>query len=586
MNRILLSMLFSLVALVASADNRTFSEMQVIAASKLSAAEVKGVNGRSAVRDIQCIIEEPTFGIFTPADAQGFVIVAKSNFVDPVIAYSTERFDATNIPPAARLYLAHASRTLEAIEAGRMQVPRRTASFTPVENFVTTQWSQEYPYNRKTPNNYPTGCVATALAQCLNYCQYPPSVDFEGRYWVTTPQGNTTKTERMTEHVSTTYTWPYKDTYKLKGNPGDNVDELLRDCGYASNMQYTADFAGTGSIYASSALTSCFQYPETCIKYFDKDDFGIDQETWDQMIYDELAVRSPILYGAFSSEGGHAFLLTGVDAEGLVYINWGWRGKADGFYAMELMDPDGHGDGFTDGPHMITGIRPTPLATDKKLVRIESWTGNPYTFRWGTSTDDDGVERHTLYCDMPYGLVNRSPVTFRGVFGLFAQDLTDGSTWVIAEDLQDRDTVPSGYGAGGDSEQYKDFYFYYVIDGEQGLKPGHTYRMAFGTRDDEEGIWHSILCSGGELAYDITYTGDPATSTVSEEKTPMPVLDGIFAVRQDVASGLASNNLTRVYDTAGRLVYTAPTCQFNLWDVPARGILVVKQGKQTRKVVR
>ena len=143
MNRILLSMLFSLVALVASADNRTFSEMQAIAASKLAAAEVKGVNSRPAVRDIQCIIEEPTFGIFAPADAQGFVIVAKSNLVDPVIAYSTERFDATNIPPAVRMYLAQASRTLEAIEAGRMQAPRRTASFTPVENFVTTKWSQD-----------------------------------------------------------------------------------------------------------------------------------------------------------------------------------------------------------------------------------------------------------------------------------------------------------------------------------------------------------------------------------------------------------------------------------------------------------
>ena len=86
------------------------------------------------------------------------------------------------------------------------------------------------------------------------------------------------------------------------------------------------------------------------------------------------------------------------------------------------------------------------------------------------------------------------------------------------------------------------------------------------------------------MAYDITYTGDPATSTISEVRTPMPVLDGIYAVRQEAAK--VSDNITRVYDTAGRLVYTAPTRQFNLWDVPARGILVVKQGEQSRKVVR
>lgn len=586
MNRILLSTLFSLLTLAAFADNRSLSEMQAIAASKLTAAEVKGADGRSAVRDIRCIIEEPTYGIFTPADAQGFVIVAKSNLVDPVIAYSTERFDATNIPPAVRMYLTQASRTLEAVEAGRIQAPRRTASFTPVENFVTTKWSQDYPFDRKTPNNYPSGCVATALAQCLNYCQFPPSADFEGRYTLTTKQGNKEKTEKKTENVSTTYTWPYKDTYKTKGNPGDNIDELLRDCGYATNMNYTADYSGSSAIYAGMALTNYFQYPEACVKYYDKDDYAIDQEIWNQLIYDELAVRSPVLYGAHNSDGGHAFLLTGVDEEGFVYVNWGWRGNTDGFYSLELMDPYGQGgDGFTNSPTMITGIRPTPLATDKKQVRIEAYGGN-YTFRWGTSSDNDGVEHHTLYCDIPYGLLNFSPVSFQGVFGLFAQDLTDGSTWVIDEDLQDRDTVPSGFGYCGDSKEYEDFYFYYIIDGEKGLKPGHTYRMAFGTKDDEEGIWHSILCLGGEQAYDVTYTGDLATSTVSEEKTPLPVLDGIYAVRQDAASGGASENLTRVYDTAGRLVYTAPTCQFNLWDVPARGILVVKQGQKVRKVVR
>ena len=129
MNRKLLSTLFSLLALAAFADNRSLSEMQSIAASKLQGAEVKGIQGRSALRDIRCIIEEPTYGIFTPADAQGFVIVAKSDRVDPIIAYSTESFDAVNMPPSVRWYLSQVNSNLEAIEAGRMQAPRRTASF-------------------------------------------------------------------------------------------------------------------------------------------------------------------------------------------------------------------------------------------------------------------------------------------------------------------------------------------------------------------------------------------------------------------------------------------------------------------------
>jgi len=587
MNRKLLSTLFSLLTLAAFADNRSLSEMQSIAASKLSGAEVKGIQGRSALRDIRCIIEEPTYGIFTPADAQGFVIVAKSDRVDPVIAYSTERFDATNMPPSVRWYLSEVSRNLEAIEAGRKQAPRRTASFNPVENFVTTQWSQDYPFDRKTPNNYPAGCVATALAQCLNYWQYPPSVDFDGTYILTTPQGKTTKSEKKTEHVSTTYTWPYKDAYKSFGNYGDNIPELLRDCGYATYMEYTQDGSGSSILYVGLALTSIFQYPVECVKYYDQSYFGGDQEAWNQIIYDEMAARSPIVYGAHDKvAGGHAFVFSGVDEDGMVYVNWGWRGSADGFYAIELLEPMSNTgqDHFTEYHRMVTGLRTTPLPTDKQQTYIWGYKGDPYTFRWGIEKDEDEVEHHTLYCDLPYGFINLSPSGFEGVFGLFAQDLTDNTTWVIAEDLQDRDTIPAGYGYCGSSENYKEFYFYYYIDGENGLKPGHTYRIAFGTKDNREGVWRSILCLGGEVAYDVTYTGDPATSTISEVRTPMPVLDGIYAVRQ--SSAKASDDITRVYDTAGRLVYSAPTRQFNLWDVPARGILVVKQGQMVRKVVR
>jgi hypothetical protein len=46
------------------------------------------------------------------------------------------------------------------------------------------------------------------------------------------------------------------------------------------------------------------------------------------------------------------------------------------------------------------------------------------------------------------------------------------------------------------------------------------------------------------------------------------------------------DGITRVYDMQGRLVHTAPTATFNLWKVPARGVLVVKQGNTVRKVAR
>ncbi|MBO4802063.1 MAG: C10 family peptidase [Bacteroidaceae bacterium] len=567
-NVILFTFAILLVTSTAMADNRSMTQMRNIAAAKLNrTAAVKGLQTRVKPATLQCVAEDNAYTIFAPQGEEGFVIVAKSDLVKPVIGYSSERYDAEDVAPAFLSYLCSVSRFLTAVENGQVQAPRRTAAYTPVENFVTTKWSQDYPFNRKTPNNCPTGCVATALAQCLNYCQYPPSADFDGNYSVTTKQGNKEKTEWKTEHVSTTYTWPYKDSYKTKGTPGDNIDELLRDCGYAAYMKYTSEYGGTPSLFAGIALTQSFQYSEASVKYYDRDNYGIDQESFIQMIYDELALRCPVFYGSFNSEGGHAFLLTGVDEEGLVYANWGWRGNQDGFYAIELMDPDGQGDGFTNSPTLITGIRPTPLATDKKLSYISSFKGNPYTFRWGTSSDD-GVEHPTLYCDLPYGLVNWCPVSFQGVFGLFAQDLTDGNTWVIAEDLQDRDTIPAGYGMYGESKEYESFGFYYIVDGEQGLKPGHTYRMAFGTKDDEEDIWHSIYRVGGELAYDITYSGDPETSTVDPEPKAVPTPTAIHA---PLAAPAGAGQLPYYFDLSGRRITQ-----------PSRGFFI----HNGRKVVR
>ena len=590
MKKILFSFTLFLAATAGLADNRSLSEMQAIAASKLGSATaaVKGVNGSSALTPtLLRVADDAAYSIFTPEQGDGFVIVAKSTLSAPVIGYSKGRYDADNLPPAFRWYLSEVSRNLQDVENGMRRAPQRAATYTPVENFITTQWSQEYPFNQKTPNNYPAGCVATALAQCLNYYQYPASAKFTGTYELTTKVGQKTKTERKSEEVSTTYTWPYKDNYKNFGKYGDNIDELLRDCGYATYMEYSKDGSGTVGYLVGIALTKTFGYPEESIKLHYLSWVGYDAETWNQLIYDELGRRCPVLYGAGSETfGGHAFIFSGIDDEGKVYVNWGWRGTADGFFDIWLLTPKQGTTtiNFDLNHHMVYGIRPTALPTDRIETRIYSISGNAFTFRWGTSEDNDGVEHNTLYCDLPYGFINTCPSDFKGVFGIFGQDLTDGTSWVIADDLQDRDTIPAGYGYGGGSEQYKDFYFYYWIDGEKGLKPGHTYHMSFGTKDDREGTWHSIL-GQGEVGYKITYTGDPATSTIEEENIGLPVLTGIHAPSAAMNKP-GSDGLTRVFDTSGRLVYAAPDSQFNLWEVPAHGILVVKQGSQVRKVVR
>ena len=584
MKKIILFALLA-VSMQLTAAERTQGEMKDIAAQKLwAAAGVKGQRGGVNAQNVRCIYEDDALAVFEPQEAGAFVIVSKSDLASPVIGYSQTDFVLQNAAPALRWFLNAARQTILKAEAEgtTLKTAAHYASYQPVEPFITTLWHQNAPYNLKVLNQYPAGCMAIALAQCINYCRYPSNVNFKGYAWYKSKSSSKYTIDSI--DIKSTYFYPFLDTYGRASKGQQNaVATLVRDCGYATYMDYAEEGSGTLMFYSGDALVNDFKYPEECIKYLDCD-YSTPEEYY-EIIYSELQMKCPIMFGAqdANGSGGHAFVLCGIDNEGLVYVNWGWGGAADGFYDISLLNPDDME--FSNGQHMVYGIRSTPLENDHIITRIFSYSGEAYTFRLGTEKDDNGKEHQTLYADLPYGFINFNASTFKGVFGVFAEDLTDGTSWIISEELQDPIELPSISGYYGNSKDYEEFYFYYYIDGEEGLKPGHTYRMSFGCRDDREGVWHSILSIyGGELAYDIHYTGDLATTTIDEELKPVPVLDAINNVTADRSA--ESSNMTVVYDAMGRIVYSAPTAHFNLWDVPARGILLVKQGKQVRKVVR
>ena len=110
-----------------------------------------------------------------------------------------------------------------------------------VEPFITTTWGQGAPYYYKCPKTTKgdytlTGCVATAMAQCLKYYEYPAkgegkcSIKYNG------------KEKSVT--LNTTYDWAnMKDSYAASEGsltkPVTAVATLMRDCGYAVQMHYT-----------------------------------------------------------------------------------------------------------------------------------------------------------------------------------------------------------------------------------------------------------------------------------------------------------------------------------------------------------
>lgn len=567
MKKILYS-LFLTLCCVSTFAQRSEADMMAIAASRLQTAGVKATFDNDKTPAVRCLQQTSEYNIYGSTLADGFVIVAKNENVPPVLAYGDTPLDVNRMPTDMQWCLNLMERRIakngQAVATGLPEI------FSPVANFVTTKWGQGSPYNLLTPSvdgeHCPTGCVATAMAQCMNVFKYPASASFEEEYSV--------KNAKKTATVNSSYSWNYSDSYGASSLiAGKRIGQLMVDCGYAASMNYDIDNSGTYGFLAGYALVNHFNYPEQCVKHMSR--FNMSDEEWFNIIYREIQNGSPVLYGGNDAKnGGHAFVFSGMDADGLVYINWGWDGTGNGYFAIDLLDsPQGS---FTELQEMIFGIRVQPLPTDHIYGWITALNDSVgYNFRYEPYINEEhgyNVQK-CIQIDLYEGFYNMNSSTFCGEFGLFAIDLTDGSEWVVAE--TDPDTLMTGYGAFGDSIMY----FYDVAD----LKVGHTYRMSFGARDYRDTRWRSLLCEGGEIAYDVTIGADGNATITGPVQVPI-VAGNTSAVRSLAAT--KDDGLTRVYDLSGRQVYVAPTRSFNLWEVPARGVLVVSDANGSRRIVR
>lgn len=84
-----------------------------------------------------------------------------------------------------------------------------------------------------------------------------------------------------------------------------------------------------------------------------------------EIVSSELEEQRPILYcGQDPIDGGHAFILDGINENGLVHVNWGWSGSGNGWYDINVLKPTsyggsglGEGEGFNDSQSMVFGFK-------------------------------------------------------------------------------------------------------------------------------------------------------------------------------------------------------------------------------------
>lgn len=301
---------------------------------------------------------EPALYVYNRNGEKGFVVVSgdKNN---TILAYSTENiFDADEMPPACKEWIDNYTR-------GKAQL---TISAHAIKPLLKSTWGQGFPYNMKCPmerrSEYEgkqclTGCVPTAIAQVMYYYQYPERptgsvfyYDSKQSTWRELDFDNQPKFDW--ENINNEYeTTPTVEQCTA-------VADLFVSVTHASKADFGYDVTLATPKSSVARMADYFGYSKD-ITHHERSDY--DDDTWASLIITELEAERPVIYRGANSTIGHTFVCDGYDGNGMFHINWGWRGKSDGYYSLSALNPADQGeggsdDGYNNGQAIECGIRP------------------------------------------------------------------------------------------------------------------------------------------------------------------------------------------------------------------------------------
>ena len=285
--------------------------------------------------------------VFNAENSGGFVIVAGDDRMPDILGYSEKgTLNIDSVPDGLRWLLGYYEDIAKRTNGNSKAIAKtKRTERAPISPLIATEWGQDYPYNLQCPNigssQCITGCVATAMAQIMNYCQWP-----EGE--TTSIKGFTSYSNKINlpELEPTTFNWNYMNV--------SEISKLMRYCGQAIEMDYGLNASGTFSENAAYTLVQNFGYDSGLRIVYQQD---YTDEEWETLMYQELDAKRAVLFSGTGASGdvGHAFVIHGYDA-GRFYINWGWEGLDDGYFMLTGLTPDG--SDFSYYQSAVIGIQP------------------------------------------------------------------------------------------------------------------------------------------------------------------------------------------------------------------------------------
>lgn len=325
----------------------------------------------------------PEYYVFAPEDKKGFVIVSGDDRTHrPIVGYSLDSEFKANPSQSFKDYLTAYTRYVDSLRVGRAEV-KELRKATPVEPLIQTHWSQNKPYNTFCPElsekKVPAGCTAVALAQIMHHHAWPKQG--KGVCHARVISADTVVSEIELGEI---YDWEkmrnsYSTSLKAQRD-AEGVARLLRDVGHAIEMKYMPAVSIGIDTDVVDALLNHFDYSPQ-LRHLFRDYFTDDE--WHRILSAELSAGRPVYYSARPGwvSSGHAFVCSGMDEQGRLYINWGWGGEFDGYFDFEVVAD--YRREFNYMQHAIVGIRPR---TEEE--RVEDYSTLPHIGRIEVTEQD------------------------------------------------------------------------------------------------------------------------------------------------------------------------------------------------------
>ncbi len=397
--------------------------------------------------------DTPAFYVFSNK-GKGFVIVSADDRMRPIIGYSAENsFNPDNINPNLNTFFQNyicsteyvvdnqLERSQEAKDDwkcletfGKLSSNKIRSSVAPL---VTTTWNQSDLYNSMCPEDpagfgghAKSGCVANAMAQIMNYWEWPQTGSGTHSYY--SPYG-----ELTVDFGETNYNFELMPDFLDYTTPQAEIDAvalLQYHAGVAVEMNYGPTASGAYSYYVPLAMKYYFKYDtDLYTTYLEHTEGGLPE--WENMLRESIDRGEPLYYAAIGPDGGHAFVCSGYDENNLFHFNWGWQGFDNGYYAIDNFYLTYHD--FPYAHEALFNMRPVNIYNNKpKTVDNVSY-----------QTDDENLV-NTISFNAPTHAINDvilqkidSIIVLRNDNHLFTFDNPNPGELLSLEDQLDRNGV-------------------------------------------------------------------------------------------------------------------------------------------------